>query len=167
MPKPLAIAGQIVLYALFAFVVGWFSTRPPYHPLPPSQALLKLSISHAGALAADCRERSAAELAKLPPNMRAAQDCPRERSPLVIELWLDDRLLHAETAAPSGLSRDGAATVYRRLVVPAGKHQLSVRLNDDARRKGFTHRRDAELSLEPGRVVVIDFQAERGEIVLL
>ena len=42
-----------------------------------------------------------------------------------------------------------------------------MRLNDDARRKGFTHRRDSELDLEPGRVVVIDFQAERGEIVLL
>ena len=44
MPKPLAIVGQIVLYALFAFVVGWFSTRPPYRPLPEDHALLSRDV---------------------------------------------------------------------------------------------------------------------------
>lgn len=167
MPRPLAILGQVVLYALFAAFVGFFSTRPAYRPLPEGHALLKLSVSHAGALKADCHRRSQEELDKLPPNMRVPTDCPRERSPLVIELALDGQVLHSETATPSGLSRDGAATVYRRFVVPAGNHRIAVRLNDDVRVQGFNHRREVELTLVPGQVLVIDFDGERKEVVLL
>lgn len=167
MPKPVSIVGQALLYALFAGFIGFFSTRPTYRPLPPAHALLKLSVSHAGALKADCHRRSQEELDKLPPNMRVPTDCPRERSPLVIELALDGRVLHAETAAPSGLARDGAATVYRRFVVPAGPHRIAVRLNDDVRVAGFNHQREADLDLVPGQVLVIDFDSDRKEVVLL
>ncbi|MBX9962547.1 MAG: hypothetical protein K2Y35_05800 [Burkholderiales bacterium] len=163
----LAVLGQAVLYALFAAFVGFFSTRPQYRPLPDAHALVKLSVSHAGALKADCRRRTREELERLPPNMRVPAECPRERSPLVIELALDGRLLHAETAMPSGLARDGAATVYRRFVVPAGTHHIAVRLNDDGRVPGFTHQREADLTLVPGQVLVIDFDSERKEVVLL
>lgn len=162
-----SLAGQGLLYALFAAFIGMFSLRPAYHPLPDGHALLKLSMSHAGVRKADCRTRSSDEMAKLAPNMRVSVDCPRERSPLDISLWLDGRLIHAETAQPSGLSRDGAATVYRRLVVPAGTHRLVVRLNDDARHPDVVHRYDGELTLVPGQVVVIDFDSERQEVVLL
>lgn len=167
MPRPLAILGQALLYALFAAFVGFFSTRPAYRPLPPAHALLKLSVSHAGALKADCRPRSQEELDKLPPNMRVPTDCPRERSPLMIELTVDGHVLHAETAVPSGVSRDGAATVYRRFVVPAGTHRIAVRLNDDVRIVGFNHQFETERELVPGQVLVIDFDSERKEVVLL
>lgn len=159
--------GQAALYALFVAFVGGFSTLPAYRPLPTGHALLKLSMSRTGALLADCHVRSASELAKLPPNMRVAEDCPRERSPLVIELAIDGQVLHAETASPSGLSRDGAAHVYRRFVVPAGTHRLAVLLNDDARVRGFNHRREADVTLVPGQVLVIDFDDQRKEVVLL
>lgn len=167
MPKPVAILGQVVLYALFAAFVGFFSTRPLYRPLPEAHALLKLSVSHAGALKAECHRRTQEELEKLPPNMRVLSDCPRERSPLVIELVLDGQVLHSETATPSGLSRDGAATVYRRFVVAAGTHRIAVRLNDDARVQGFNHQRESAITLAPGQVLVIDYDSERKEVVLL
>lgn len=167
MSRIVSVVAQAALYALFALFIGAFSTRPAYRPLPEGHALLKLSVSHAGALKAECRKRSTEELAKLPPNMRIAEDCPRERSPLDIALWLDERLLHAETAQPSGLSRDGAATVYRRLVVPAGAHRLVVRLKDDSRHPDREHRYDGTITLVPGQVLVIDFDSERKEVVLL
>lgn len=166
MSKVASTLGQGVLYLLFAAFIGAFSMRPAYHPLPEGHALLKLSMSHAGALKSDCRKRSAEELAKLSPNMRVGIECPRERSPLDIALWLDGRLIHAETAQPSGLSRDGAATVYRRLVVPAGAHHLVVRMKDDARHPDAAHHYDGTLTLSPGQVVVIDFDSERKEVVV-
>lgn len=158
--------GQALLFALFAGFIGLFSMRPAYRPLPPGHALLKLSISHAGAPTADCRRRSTEELAKLPPNMRTTMECPRERSPVAITLWLDGRLLHAETARPSGLARDGASTVYRRLVVSAGSHHLVVRVSDDARHPGAGHRYDSDVTLAAGQVLVIDFDSERKEVVV-
>ncbi len=43
-----AWAGQVVLYVLFAAVLGLFSRWPVYHHLPPDTALVKLSMVHAG-----------------------------------------------------------------------------------------------------------------------
>jgi hypothetical protein len=93
--------------------------------------------------------------------MRAPLDCPRERAPLLVELELDGALVVREVVPPSGLTKDGAATIYRRLPVEAGKHQLIARLRDRAEGK-FNYTRKAELDLKPGHVLVIDFHAARG-----
>ena len=106
------------------------------------------------------------ELAKLPPNMRAPVRCPRERSPVLVELDIDGQPVLRHTAAPSGLSKDGASSVYHRLQVPAGEHRVAVRLNDDVRQPGFTHSREATVSLAPAQILVIDFDAEQGGITL-
>ena len=86
MVKPVAIIGQIVLYGAFAAFIGYFSTNPIYRQIPDDVALVKLSMSHLGSR--ECRKRSAEELAKLPPNMRAPLDCPRGRSDTRIVLEL-------------------------------------------------------------------------------
>ena len=111
-----AWAAQVVLYGLFAFVIGVFSHWPPYRHLAADAALIKLSLVHAGKPVGDCRRLGAEELAKLPPNMRAPMQCPRERSPVTVELDVDGAPAARVAAQPSGLSRDGA----RRLESAAG-----------------------------------------------
>ena len=100
------------------------------------------------------------------PNMRKALDCPRERSPVTVELDIDGAPAARTTAAPSGLSRDGASAIYHRLPVPAGERTVEVRLRDDVRAEGFTHRLQQRVTLTPAQVLVIDFDGERGGIVL-
>lgn len=157
---------QGIWFALFAFGIGYFSMAPVYHYLESEQGLLRLSISHAGQIVGACRERSAEELAKLPPNMRALQECPRERSPVTVELELDGRLLHHEVALPSGLSRDGASTVYRRFPLRAGEHRLTVRLDDSARIPGFNYQHSELIQLRPAQVLVIDFNPQQGGVLI-
>jgi hypothetical protein len=166
MPRPLAIAGQVLLYGAFAAFIGVFSTHPSYRYLEPDQALLKLSFSHAGQLAEDCRKRTPEELAKLAPNMRAPMECPRARSPVTVELELDGRILAHRRALPSGLSKDGASTLYERFAVPAGAHELSVKFNDNARVHGFNYEREQAVKLRPGQVLVVDFKPEQGGILI-
>ena len=84
-----AWVGQVLLYALFALVIGVFSHWPAYQHLGADQALIKVSFTHAGKPVGDCQVHSEAELAKLPPNMRAPMMCPRERSPVTIEVDID------------------------------------------------------------------------------
>jgi hypothetical protein len=163
---PLAWGGQAVLYGLFALVIGVFSAWPAYHPLAADHALVKLSFSHTGKPVSDCRPQSAEELAKLPPNMRAPVRCPRERSPIVVELDVDGRPALRHVAQPSGLSKDGAASVYHRLALPAGTHRLTVRLRDDARSTGFDHVREATVTLTPAEILVIDFDPATRQITL-
>jgi hypothetical protein len=158
--------GQVALYGLFALVIGVFSHWPTYRHLAPDTALIKLSMVVAGKPVGECRPLTAEELGRLPPNMRAPMKCPRERSPIVVELDIDGRPAARTTAAPSGLSRDGASALYTRLPVPAGERLLQVRLRDDARATGFGHTLERRVTLAPAQVLVIDFDAEKGGITL-
>jgi hypothetical protein len=162
----LRYAGQAALYALFAAAVGYFSTSPRYQHLRPGEALLRLSFSHPGKIKADCRQRTPEELAKLPANMRAPLDCPRERSPVTVRVELDGAELYHETFAPSGLSRDGASTGYRRAPIAVGQHRVRVQFNDDVRVSGFNYERDRVIDAAAGQVVLIDFAPGRGGVVI-
>lgn len=159
-------AGQAVCYGLFVAFIGYFSTSPTYVHMAPDQALVKLSISHAGQVKEPCRRRSDEELAKLAPNMRTPMDCPRERSALQIQLELDGEPLYQAQVPPAGFARDGASASYRRFVVPAGRHHLRARLRDHVRLPDFNYNAEADIDLKPGQVFVVDFNARSGGFIL-
>ncbi|HSW21777.1 MAG TPA: hypothetical protein VLJ62_03335, partial [Burkholderiaceae bacterium] len=102
---PLGWLGQFLLYGVFAVVIGVFSRWPDHQHLASDQALVKLSFNHQGKPVSECQRLSAEELAKLPPNMRAPVRCPRERSPITVELDVDGVPALRHVARPSGLSR--------------------------------------------------------------
>ena len=166
MKNAIRYAGQAVAYAAFAAFVGYFATFPRYQHLQPDEALLRLSFKHPGKPVGDCRERTPEELAKLPPQLRNKVECPRERSPVRAVVELDGKPLYDETFPAAGLKRDGAASGYRRLAIPAGKHALKVAFNDDVRAKGFTYEHAATVELKPGQVVLIDLVADKGGVVI-
>ena len=157
--------GQAVFYGLFVAVIGYFSAAPAYVHFPPGMALIKASFSHAGQPKEECRTRTAEELAKLPPNMRIAIQCGRERSPVLFELDLYGKQLYRAELPPSGLSRDGVSTVYQRFAVPAGRHHLRARLKDSVRVPDFNYTREAEVTLAPAQVFVVEFSANAGGVV--
>jgi hypothetical protein len=158
---------QATAYGVFVAVVGLLAPGPTYRHLAPELATIKLSLRHAGELVSDCRDRTAAELGQLPPNMRAPQICPRERSPLQLELRVDDEQVYAETLPPRGLRKDGRVSVYRRLSVPAGDVHLAVKLKDDVRAEGFQYERTGTVRLAPAQVLVIDFDEAAGGFVFV
>ena len=160
MVKPVAIIGQIVLYGAFAAFIGYFSTNPIYRQIPDDVALVKLSMSHLGSR--ECRKRSAEELAKLPPNMRAPLDCPRGRSDTRIVLELDDKPLYEVIMKPTGLSRDGVGTVYKRFELKSGSYKLAVKMNENLVNPGFNFVKEAQITLKPAEILVIDFNPDRG-----
>ena len=161
MKQALRIAAQLALYVPLMVLIGYFSAAPKFSPIGASEALLRLSFIHAAQRKQPCRERSAEELAKLAPNMRAALDCPRERAPLLVELELDGKLVLRREVPPVGLKGDGNATVYHRLPLPAGRHRIAVRLRDRPG-EGFNYAREETVELAPGRVLLIDFVATQG-----
>jgi hypothetical protein len=160
MLKPAAIAGQAILYGAFAAFIGYFATSPKYQQIPPDVALIKLSISHLGDR--ECRKRTPEELAKLPPNMRAPMDCPRERSDIRLEMDLDGQPVLQTVMRPTGLYKDGVSTIYRRFEVKAGAHQVAVRMNDNLVKPGFNFVKEAQVTLAPAQVMVIDFNPDKG-----
>jgi hypothetical protein len=153
--------GQIALYLPLMVLLGWFSTEPRFSAIGADEALVRFSFIHAAERKHPCRTRSAEELAKLAPNMRAAEQCPRERADVRVELEVDGRVVLRREIRPAGLHGDGAAALYERLPLPAGRHRIVARLRD--RTEGdFNHQREETVELAPGHVLLIDFVAAKG-----
>ncbi len=157
---------QLVNYAIFMTLVWYFSFSPAFRQLEPDQAVVTLAFAHAGAHREECRTLSPEELAKLPPNMRLQTDCPRERSPITVDLLLDGKLVISETAEPPGLYSDQGVDVYRSVKVPVGEHQLAVKMNDDMRIEGPTYTHEQTVTLTPAQLLVIDFDSDARKFVV-
>lgn len=160
MLKPVAIVGQVALYGAFAAFIGYFATSPTYRQIPDDVGLLKISISHLGDRA--CRKRTPEELEKMPRNMRAPMDCPRERSDIKIEVDLDDQPLYRHVMHPTGLFKDGISTMYKRFEIKAGPHKLAVRMNDNLVNPEYKFVKEAQIVLKPAQVLVVDFNPDKG-----
>jgi hypothetical protein len=166
MPRVLRYLLQAFNYSVFMLLVWYFSAAPAYVQLAPDQAVITVAFAHAGKRREKCRKLSQEELARLPPNMRAPMECPRERSPVTVELYLDGKLLLKEVAYPPGLYKDLGVDIYRRTKVPIGTHKLEVRMNDDLNVKGPTYTYEGTISLKPAQLLVVNFDSDAGKFII-
>lgn len=157
--------GQALAYLLFFAPVAILAGGPTHTALAPGHAELKLSLRHSGVRLDACRPRDAAELAGLPENMRAPLDCPRARSPVRLQLDLGGVRLVDAILRAQGLHADGRAVYYQRLVVPAGRTEIAVRMSDDARSPAFQYSETHVLDLAPAQSLLIDFEPDSGRFV--
>lgn len=159
------LLAQVLLYAAFALLLGYFATKPRYDYADPGFATIKVSLSHAADLVKPCVPLTQEEIAALAANMRRTEACERERLPLVLELDVDgSRVLQVE-ARPSGLWNDGPGSIYERFEVPPGEHRVAVRLRDSARSEEWDYTLDDVVRLEAGRYFTVTFHAEKGGFV--
>ena len=163
MPEILRYPLQALNYTLFMLLVWYFSSSPSYTRLQPEQAVITVAFSHIGKRREECSQLSPEELARLPPNMRAPMDCPRERSPVTVQLLLDGKPLLEDVARAPGLYSDLGVDIYRSTKVPVGKHTLAVQMNDNVRVKGPTYVGEETVTLKPAQLLVVDFNAEAGK----
>lgn len=159
--------GQLLCYSLFLGFIGYFSNSPKYQRFPDHQGTIKLSLRHSGQILGECHERSKEEMAQLPPNMRIGKTCPRERSPLLLDLIINNKVVYSEKLPPRGIHADGLSSVYFRLPVDSGKIELTVRMKDHVNQKKYPYQLQKTLQLAPAQVLVIDFDSKEGEFIIL
>lgn len=161
----LRLAGQfIVILALFGAVAA-LADWPVYRQIPKDSGIIMLTFVHGADRRAECRRLSPAEIAKLPPNMRRAFDCPRSRRPIYVELDIDGRNFYRAELPPTGIAGDGPSRVYQRFVLPAGEYDVAVRLRDTPRSEGFDYARRERISLAADQMFVIDFSSHGGKFI--
>lgn len=159
-----AAAQFLIILALFGGVAA-FANWPVYRQTPQGTAVIMVTFVHGADRKAACRKLTPAEIAKLPPNMRRVQDCPRGRRPIYVEFDLDNKSAFRASLAPTGIAGDGPSKVYQRFVVPSGEHDIAVRMRDSPRADGFDHERKARVALATDQMLVIDFRPESGGFV--
>lgn len=165
MTKPWQLALQALVYGLFALGIGVLSDTPSYTHADPAGAQIKLSFAHGGDPVTECRRRTREELLALAANMRKLEECPRERVSLHVVLVLDGETLYTDVLPPTGLRGDGPSKTYRRFLVPAGRHTVTLKLRDSRRASGFDHESTRQLDLKPGQNMSIDFKAAQGGFI--
>ena len=163
--KPLRYTLQAVNYTIFMGLIWYFATSPSIRILAEDEALITIAFPHAGDTLEPCQKRSSEELAKLAPNMRKLEDCPRERSPVIIEATLNGKPLYAEMFQPPGLFKDGGVDIYFNGRIPAGEHEFEIKMNDSARKEGFNHVHSQDINIKPAHILLVSFEPEKGFIV--
>ncbi len=149
---------QALLYALFFLPIVWFTHLPTHRHLEEGMAELKIAVRHAGMVIGECTDVVAGSYAALPGDAQRPQICPRERSPLQLELLMDGETLYRATVSAPGLHDDGVASIYRRFTVPVGSHHLQLRMNDDAAVEGYSWMLEQSVDLQPAQVMVASFK---------
>jgi len=157
---------QALNYLAFIVTVGYFSFAPSYQPLEDDEAIIVLAFGHSGQHVGECVRKTPEELAKLPPNLRVPLVCPRERSPIDIEMALDEKIIFKKTVQAPGFSKDGGIDVYQRFRVPAEEHTLKLRLRDSVKVEDYNYVHDQRITLLPRQVLVIDFTPELGGFIV-
>jgi hypothetical protein len=144
-----------VLWAGLAAGVAAFSHWPGFVPIAPGHGEFKLSVAHLTERMEECEQLTAEELMALPPNMRIAERCPRERAMALLIVEANGEELLSEAIRPAGLHRGGRVYLYRDWHLPAGEYTVRVRLRDSPRSEGFDQDRVLSLVLAPGDSVLL------------
>jgi len=139
------------------------SAWPSYRAIPEGTGVVKLSFSHGGSR--NCRQMTAAELAKLPPNMRRKEICDRRRLPVYVEMDLDGETVYSASLPSSGIAGDGPSRVYQRFLLPAGEHDIAIRLRDTPRPEGFDYSAERRIALAPEQSFAVDFNLVAGGFI--
>jgi hypothetical protein len=163
--KPLRFLLQAFNYSLFMGLVWFFSNSPSVSLIGEDEARITIAFAHAGQLREPCRMLSQEELNKLAPNMRKLDDCPRERSPVTIEAELDGKSFYSASLSPPGLFGDGGVDVFYSAKIPAGEHQLDLKMNDSVRIEGFNHQFARLVTVEPAQILLIAFDSKSGFVI--
>jgi hypothetical protein len=144
-------------YGLFAVAASVFSAWPVFELIGTDEAVVSLTFSHAGQRIEECRQLTQAELDELPPNMRMATQCQRERHPVQVIFKADGETLYQESLKPSGVWSDGESTVYGRFPLKQGSRRLYIGMNDSGGAAEPDYELETTLVLERGQHVVVEF----------
>lgn len=149
--------GQALFFSFFIFFIGFFASNPAYTQIPDDYGMIKISMRLSGQLIGECKTLSEEELSRLPANMRNSLVCPRERSSVELMLAIDGEKAFHQTIEPAGFRKDGRSNLYHRFKIPAGNHELIVKLKDDVRLETFNYTSTKSFVIEEGGLLIIDF----------
>ena len=156
---------QAFNYAIFMALIWYFATSPSIRVIEDDQAMITVAFAHAGETREECRRLSQEELMKLPPNMRKPEDCPRERSPIIVEATLDGKSIYNKTMLPPGIFNDGGVNIFYSSKVPAGKHSFKIKMDDSVRKQGFNHVFEQDIEIKPQQIVLVEFDPLQGFVI--
>jgi hypothetical protein len=178
--EPLSIAGLVrvsVLLLIMAVPIYIFSDLP-YSYYPKDDGMLKIAFKHSGTRVADCEEadlikqegekyrQQLKDTRQVRMSIEKIAKCPRERNPVVIELFIDGQKVLDKSYSPTGLKKDMASYIYDEFPVPAGEHSFRMLLYNTGKKDIPAYALDEKSVVKPREVKVVWFSDKADALIL-
>ena len=164
------IAGALLVTTIAIAALNVLALAP-YQPASAGTALLRLSWRMRGNVEEKCRDRSAAELEKIPIHMRTARVCERDAVDYELNVAIDGREVLARRLAAAGARGDRPIYVLEEFPLEPGPHRVRIALTADRHdNDDDDHDDDDDDDDEDERTVLdqtIEFQRGRIRLVTL
>lgn len=178
--EPLSISGMVKAAVLLIVVAApvYFLSDMSYSYYPADDGVLKIAFKHTGARVSDCEEadlikkegdryrQQLKDTRQVRMNIEKLAKCPRERHPVMIELFIDGKLVLDKSYAPTGLKKDMASYIYGEFPVTAGEHNFRMLLYDTGAKGAPAYALEATSVVKPREVKVIWFSDKANSLVL-
>lgn len=129
---------------------------------------LKISIKHLGKRVVDCDEASIiskegeryreilAQTGKANMKLQKIGDCSRERHPVVLELYIDDKMFMKKSYKPAGWEKDGASFIYENLKLSSKTHNVTVKIRDSIYSEPYVLNESLDFKKGESRIISFD-----------
>jgi len=161
-PRTRMVASLVTFSLILALVVAQFSVAPTYSPIDEDSAQLTLTMRHETERVQPCVELSSDEIKERLERGEEIPECPRERVPAYVELSIDGEKLLDKRYSPSGVFNDGPAYAYEKITVPAGEHEVEIRMRD-SRKDVYNYTFTEEVEFDEAESLVIEFDEDAQE----
>lgn len=178
--EALSLAGVVKVTVLFIIVSVpvYFLSDLSYSYYPTEAGVLKIAFKHSGARVADCEEadlikkegeryrQQLKDTKQVKMSIEKLAKCPRERHPVMVELFIDGKLVLDKAYAPTGLKSDMASYIYDEFPLSPGEHDFRMLLYDTGSKAAPSYTFDTTTAVKPREVKVIWMSDKAGALVM-
>lgn len=163
---------------LFILLPAIYFSDTSYSFYSPQNSAVKVAFKHTGKRIADCGEadlfRSEGEryrkelkdTRQVKMNIEKLANCPRERHPVVLELYMDGKEMLKKAYPPTGIKSDMASYIYDEFVIEPGVHKFEARLYDKGAKDAPDYTIEQVVTVAPKEVKVIRVDDKLNKFVI-
>lgn len=176
--KKVRYALSTVSLVIPAFLIIYFS-EVPYVFTNSSESRLVLSVRHTSSKVANCDDisiinkeadrfrESLKNTKRVPMQLGGLVDCARERNPVFLELYIDNKMVLSRDYFAGGIKSDGPSFAFEKFTVKPGVHNVIVMMRDSRTKDHFDYSVNGELEFKAGYIRVVDFDEEKKKLRIL
>lgn len=177
-PINIAILIKVTVVLIFIALPAFFLSDASYSFYKPDESSVKLAFKHTGKRVVDCDEadfikkegdryrKQLKSTKQVQMDIHQLTGCPRERHPVVVELYVDDKPLIKKAYAPTGLKKDMASYIYSEFLLTPGAHKFNVRMFDKGKMTEPDYTYEEIVQIKPQEVKVVRFDDKINGFVI-
>lgn len=178
--EPMSFAGLVKVTVLLIVVAipVYFLSDLSYSYYPTDAGVLKIAFKHTGTRVSDCEEadlikkegeryrQQLKDTKQVKMNIEKLAKCPRERHPVMVELFIDGKLVLDKSYSPTGLKKDMASYIYDEFPISTGEHTFRMLLYDTGKKDSPSYTLDRSTVVKPREVKVIWLSDKAGALTM-